>query len=207
MNWTKNIRDQISPRITGNFNLIDKTKINWDTYRRKILDQNNYTCRYCGGYYQKYLSCIPIGDLDYDVVCHLCNIVTHLNSIYYSEFKIYYSKLKQINIIRKTVDFIIKNGVIPEPIDIDDNIQDIQLSKFEFINLLKYISNNNIIDIPKQFKNYKIFFSKKLDIISLQANFQLNFLFLEDENKKTKKIIPKYNFNNSELEFIKKIFQ
>lgn len=215
MNWN-NTRESIYPKI---YNLPDNfnyKKMNWENFRKSVLKKNNFTCRYCGGYYQKYLNCICINPKNitaenYDLCCYPCYIVTHLNYGHSHEIKLYYSKTEQLDIIRKTTEYIIKNGYVPDPIEIDKNICRLQLSMMEFINILKYLNYIKNINIPNEFKNYKIFFSKNLSTIYIDANFNTTknkFMFIDYpiDQKNIKKNIPGHKFTDYEKKFIDQIF-
>ena len=112
MNWLQ-IRETLSHRCEsfrdfGHFDKFSKKD------RSKILANNNYSCRYCGGIYPKYLisTYIPYAKVS-DVACRICFLVTHLNYGFYNEIKIYYSLMSQVDIVKNTVDYIIDNNEIP----------------------------------------------------------------------------------------------
>src|SRR5437016_2958257 len=125
MNWV-NTRDNLIPCSLNFKNYGHNEKISKQT-RNMVLSKNNYTCRYCGGVYPKYLICININKKNSidsnDICCRICYIITHLNYGFFREIKLYYSELSQLEIIRKSVDFIIKNNQIPLPKDIDVNFK------------------------------------------------------------------------------------
>lgn len=202
MEWTNNIRGQIKPDI--DYFPDNSQKNNWDIFRKSILKKYNYTCRFCGGYFLKYLNCVAISDTEFDIICYPCYIITHLNYGHNNQAKLYYSELNQLDIIRKTTDHIIKNGFVPDPYILDNNIKQIPLSLLEYINILKFL-NHKKINIPPEFTGYKIFFSRKLNTVYIDANFldKPNFVEIPELNKN----IPEYKFSQPEKNFLDLIFK
>lgn len=165
MNWLQ-IRETLSHRCEsfrdfGHFDKISKKD------RSKILADNNYSCRYCGGIYPKYLmsTYIPHAKVS-DVACRMCFLVTHLNYGFYNEMKIYYSLMSQVDIVKNTVQYIIDNNEIPESNLIDKDVKTSPISILEYINIL-----NNYDTKPAILDNYKIFFSNKLNIDFIVNNY------------------------------------
>jgi hypothetical protein len=154
----------------------------------KILIENNYSCRYCGGVYYKYLmsSYIPAIKSS-DIACRLCYLITHLNNGNYSELKVYYSTMSQLDIVRKTVQSIIDNDEVPFPNIIDPNIKTSPISILEYINIL---NNYTEEPTPEILSNYKIFFSEKLNTEFINCNYGNQFI----QNSKNKE--NKNNSNN-----------
>lgn len=177
MNWLQ-IRENIKP-ICSNFKNYGHSEKFTKQLRNNILSINNYTCRYCGGVYPKYLICVKINTLNInDVCCRACYIITHLNYGLFREIKLYYSLVPQIEIIRKTVDHVINYEELPLPSDIDENILLAPFSILEFINIL-----NNNVEVPPIFNNYKIFFSKKFNIDFIINNYcNKNIMFIDENN-------------------------
>ena len=135
--------------------------------RGTILADNNYTCRYCGGVYPKYLISIYIPKAKVtDIACRLCFLISRLNYGNYNEIKLYYSEMNQLDIVKNTVEYIIANNSIPSPNLIDKNIKTSPISVLEYINIM-----NNYDDQPNELKNYKIFFSNKLNIDFILSNY------------------------------------
>lgn len=205
MNWLQP-RDIIAPRCENfrDFGHNDKFS---KSSRNKIIIDNKYSCRYCGGVYQKYLICsyIPSQKCN-DVCCRICYIITHLNYGLFQEIKLYYSEMSQVDIIKKTVDHIIENNEIPSPDKIDKNIKLTPLSLLEYINLL-----NNYNDIPDELSNYKLFFSQKMNldfIVNNYGNKMLMFIDADKINDDTDKIklddtLDKHQPTNNEIELFK----
>jgi len=170
--------------------------------RAKILLQNNYTCRYCGGYYSKYLICSYLENAKcHDVCCRMCYLITHLNYGFFNEIKLYYSELSQIDIIKKTVEYIIKNNSVPPPTDIDPNVNSLKISVLEFINIL-----NSYTEYPDAFKNYKFFFGSKMNLDFIYENYCNMFTYDNEEDVDTEKqtfLLDEHNPTNEE----KKLYQ
>lgn len=135
--------------------------------RMKILSLNNYSCRYCGGIYPKYLICCYLDDKKCnDICCRICYLITHLNYGMFREMKLYYSTVSQLDIIKNTITYIIENNDVPLPTHIDKNV------KLPPITLLEYISIlSNSTNMPKELKDYKIFFSSKLNTDFVLRNY------------------------------------
>ena len=142
-----------------------------------------------------------------EICCKICYKLTHLNLPNNAfDIKLYWSDKNQLDIIRLTVDSIIKNNKIPLPQDIDYNIKIPPISLFEFINILN--KNNNVV--PSFLSNCKLFISKKLDITFIIANYAIKSLFiddsLEESSTRSKIDIPKFILNNDDVEILNNIF-
>lgn len=182
MNWTTP-RDVLIPRCPDFKNYGHNEKVSKNE-RAKILTNNNYTCRYCGGYYVKYLICSYLEDIKgYDVCCRICYLITHLNYGFYNELKLYYSTMPQIDIIKKTVEYTINYSKIPQPTDIDPNVKTVPISLLEYINIL-----NNQTEYPEAFKNYKFFFGPKMNLDFIYENYCNLFTYDNDVDTEHNKI-------------------
>lgn len=177
MNWLTE-RDVIKPR-SENFRDFGHNDKFTKKARGDIVAKNNYTCRFCGGVYPKYLICsyITYAKCD-DVCCRACHLVTHLNAGFFREMKLYYSKVPQIEIIRKTVDFIIENDEMPLPTKIDKDVKLPPISLLEFINII-----NNNDTVPNELENYKLFFTHKLNVDFIVNNYGNKMLKFIDDKK------------------------
>jgi len=181
MNWTIP-RDTLIPRCPDFKNYGHNEKIDRKE-RGLIVVKHNYTCRYCGGYYPKYLICSYLEDIKgHDVCCRICYLITHLNYGFYNEIKLYYSELSQLDIIKKTVTYIINYSKVPSPDDIDSNVKSIPISLLEFINIL-----NNYTNYPDAFKNYKFFFGGKMNLDFIYENYCNMFTYKHNEDVDTEK--------------------
>jgi len=152
---------------------------NWRKIRQKVIKHYNNECRYCGGTYNKYLTCFDLNDqIDdhYEISCKLCNYITHLNYGFFEDITLCFSKMHQLEIVRLTVDFILKYNRIPKILEIDKHAKKINLSILEFINILIANDNKKI----KGFQNYKIFFTENLDISFLINKNSTNYMFIDD---------------------------
>lgn len=158
MNW-KNPKIILIPSISDFKVFGSKTNLA-QNIKDSIIDSNNRTCMLCGGIYKKGLICYNENDLDTIntiVACRLCYIIQHLNYDQSCEFDLFVSNINQRDIVRLTIDFIIKNNKIPEPKIIDPNLQPSKLSLIEYINL---INNNDYNDLTK---NIRLFVNKTFD--------------------------------------------
>ena len=186
MNWTKE-RDIITPKCENFRDFGHKDKFS-NNIKKSILENSNYSCRYCGGIYPKYLICTYIPSFDCnDACCRICYIITHLNFGLFHEIKLYYSSLPQLDIIRKSVDYIINNNEIPSPKNIDNDVKISPISLLEYINLL-----NCHTKTPNELLNYKIFLGNKLNMDFIFNNYSNKMpLFLNNKNK---------NKNNNDID-------
>jgi len=215
MQWKDNIRDTLKLSIID-LNSSEKCIISkkiWINIRMQVLKKYNYTCRYCGGRYQKYLQCIHLnGDnsnnnLDnLDVCCHLCYLVNNINASFNNEIELFVSKLSQLDIVRKTVDYIIKTGEIPKPNEIDKNISRVKISLYELSNLLiEYNYEDMPVYMLKFIDNCKIFFTKNTNIKFIESNIcSIKSLFDDNDKNIIKKMIDKDQVINY-YEFSKKV--
>lgn len=148
--------------------------------RADLLVKYNYTCCYCGGRYKKYLikNVINLKTDDVDVCCRLCFLLTNLNGGYHREMDIYYSHLPQLDIVRKTINHIIKNNIVPSPLDIDSKVKKTNLSVLEFINIV-----NGYQKAPFELRNYKIFFNPDLTTDFITTNFNQGYTFTNDSDE------------------------
>ena len=182
-------RDIIKP-MTGNFKYYGSNNGSaWTDIRKKKLAQYNYICRYCGGFYKKYLigyylSGDPNNKYKYDdieICCRPCYLVTHLNLGLIKELQLFKSDIPQMEIIRKTIQYVINNDKLPLPSEIDDQVHVVELSMYEFVNII--IKNNN--NLPDELSSLKLFFSPKFDITFIRANFNTQqCMFIDNESDK-----------------------
>jgi len=178
-------RGQLNPAVSDfeKFGHTHDTKIT-PLARTKILSGNKYTCRYCGGHYMKYMICTVI-DYQNDIVdscCRLCNSIRNLNicQLNGNEIDIYYSKMSQLDIVRKTVTYIVSNQMVPDVSSIDPNVQLAPISVFEYVNTLIYHkSDPKTLDI---LANYKIFFRFSLNIDFIVCNFETPVFINDNDN-------------------------
>src|SRR5690606_2473607 len=110
---------------------------------KNILIKNQSRCYFCGGFYPKYMICFKSDKDKLDTACRLCHIVTHLNHNYQNEIVLCYSKMSQLDIVRKTVDKTVELGTVPSILEVDPKAKLIDLSIYEFANIL--ISKNNVL--------------------------------------------------------------
>lgn len=189
MEWSI-INKPLIPQVVS-FNKIKHKKLS-QQQKITIIKQHSNICSSCGGIYQKYL----LIDNDNIVQCRACHIITHLNCGYIDEIIICVSPISQLDIVRKTVEYVIDNQQIPHPHDIDTNVQLVPLSIFEYANILKH--DNTL--------QYKIFFTNDLDTDFILNNYGVNITFTDyspiiPDNEP----IKTYNFTDSEIILINKI--
>ena len=203
MNWTP-ARDIIIPfcenfRDYGHHDKFSKSA------RLKIIAEGNYSCRYCGGIYPKYLMCVylPSSKCN-DVCCRICYIITHLNYGLFQEVELYYSTIPQLEIIRTTVDYIITNNDIPDPAIIDPSLQTPPISLLEYINIL-----NTSDTIPLELENYKIFFGARMNLDFIEGNYGNRMIkFIDGVGSKVEKpqTVEQHIPTQDELKLFNRIF-
>jgi hypothetical protein len=170
-------------------------KINQNVRHHTLRNMRNI-CGFCGGQYKKYLICSEFRNDTFDGLvmnCKMCYIIRHLNYGFFEEILLFRSKLTQIQIIQKTVDYIIKYNQIPNPIEIDSHIEPSIMSVIEY----------TILCNKKVKLDYKIFFSNQLDTNFITKNFVPEFQFL-DENIEEENSIE-VNVQDAEISKIGKI--
>jgi hypothetical protein len=155
----------------------------------------NYTpavCAFCGGTYKKLQKCFSDGsDITIKNLKHCCSICNSLIAFTTPQskyMKLCVSQLSQLDIIRKTVDYIIKHKTCPDIETIDDEAEEYDISCGKFIS----------DPTNKKYKNMKIFFPK-LDISKVLLNLN------EDEFDETPKIKNKYSREIRLIELMQKI--
>jgi hypothetical protein len=115
--------------------------------------------------------------------------------------------MSQLDIVKKTAEYIIDNDEVPFPNKIDPNIKTSPLSILEFIKIL-----NNYVDeeVPEILSNYKIFFSKKLNtdfILSTYGNQFIEPNDVQETNKNTKVVLNKHIPSKKELDLFKQLLK
>jgi hypothetical protein len=169
MNW--NIKRNINLSINN-----QPAKLTATSKKMHIKKSLN-TCYYCGGKYNKYLYCsiIDNNDNNITVTCKLCYMIAHIDYFVSSkEIILLYSKMDQIDIIRKTIDNIMTNYIVPFPQNIDKNVKRPKISMLEYLSVKDVLMDNN----------YKIFFTDKLNnnFISCIANANINENYMFDND-------------------------
>lgn len=208
MNWQTK-RDNLVPSC-DNFRDFGHYDKNSRAARNKILVENNYTCRFCGGVFPKYLilSYIQRAGVS-DVSCKLCYTITHLNYGLFNDIEIYYSKVSQVDIVKKTTEYIIENNDVPEPYLIDADISTVSISILEYINILNNLDSIDSTNSINELDNYKIFFTKNLNTDFVTNNYGNPFINtdINNENCQSNKInIKKHIDSQEEIDLFKKVF-
>jgi len=189
MNWTEPRHNLIISRSNINTpKLTENNEIEWTENRKAILNKYKFTCKYCGGFYKKYLYIIN-NLTSNDVCCRLCYLITHINFGFFDEMILCFSNLSQLDIVRKTVNFIIHNKKVPTIIEIDPDAKKLPISLYEFSNILSLYQFNNL---PRQMKSYKIFFSLNVNTDFIAKNYfdntlvnnsKYGYMFIDDDSE------------------------
>lgn len=139
--------------------------------RRKFIQNKNNECDFCGGKYDKYLYCYRKkgDDAAFEnllLACRLCYMINHINRGFLKECILMYSELSQKEVVRKTVEWMLENGHVPHPHQIDPSVRKLRVSLLEFITVLH---DNSYADLPDEMQNYRVFFTEQLDTTFLGA--------------------------------------
>lgn len=186
MEWF-NARDVLKPEKINFKNLFFKPTHN-DQDKNILLKKHNYTCRTCGGHYKSYLIFTYIQKENiFDLYCGACHNITHLNTGHSKCMDIYYSEMTQIDIIKNTVEYVINNNHLPQPYQLDPKVKTVQISLFEYINLMEHISDDT-------FKNYKLFFNDNFNTTFITHNYRN--MFMEENDR----LIEDVEFDEQELD-------
>ena len=129
----------------NNNNLRKYKLIIHDSYDDKYM--KNKSCDYCGGEYK------VVFLINGYKICPVCRLVSHIKYNTINNIVIIYSKLSQLDIVRKSVEYIMKKSCLPCAYDLDPSSELINLSIIEYYNI---ITNK----MPIKFNNYKIIISK-----------------------------------------------
>lgn len=172
--------------------------------RQYYLNQTDNHCQFCGGKYFKYLMC-SVYENEPHVFCRACFVLIHLNNGFHKEYCVAVSELTQKEIVRKTVDFIIKNDLIPFPHEIDHHARLVHLSSFEISNLIMYYGG-----IPEQLERFKIFFTQDFDTKFIYMNDLIKgSLFIDEVEEKDNVEIdtpPQATLTKQEESYLRKFF-
>lgn len=126
-----------------------------------VINQSNNICVYCGGKYQKLNYCIYTNKLkpkkdNIKACCHMCYLLTNFSPSNCKYVEIRQSTINQLQIIRKTVDYILQNKKMPLPREIDDHSIKININPKQYFAIGETHNDIN--------KKYKVFFTDELDI-------------------------------------------
>ena len=210
MNW--NIPRETVKANTNIFKSNPTFSNQWRNHRTCVLDKTKNTCRYCGGYYDKFLICINLNENNkmnvenYDTCCKICYTIENLNYGFFKDIKFYYSRLDQLTIVRKTVNYFLVSGKLPRPEEIDPEIKKLDLGVLEIINLML----NDAKEIYKYFPDIKVFINKDFDV-SFLKNCNKGYMFLNEQNEYIDKpkqdlTIPTIKFTDEQKQFLKNYF-
>lgn len=199
MNW-QNPRNPIQLSKVGYNKIHNPMKPNQQE-RINILKNNGYTCRSCGGTYASYLILVYIANENtYDTQCPFCNTLSKLNNGISSGIELYYSKLSQLDIIKKTVDFVIANNSIPNILTIDPDAKFVQISLLEYVNIMEHINGD-------EFKDYKIFFNNNFNITFITNNYCKDMSLFVDESSYEKSFtIDEIPLQPNEIKLLETLF-
>lgn len=193
MNWTKPLYN-LAPG-TMDYKYFGQTRkvIN----RKEIVNKYKHTCCYCGGKYEKFINCIHIKDQPV-VICRFCMIITQLNDGTFDKYNVYCSTLSQLDIVRKTVNFILSNSRIPLPNEIDPNVKTSPFSSIEYVNFL------NNLEFKSIFKSHKIFFTD-VGLNFIFSNYDINMFTSENDEENSLTEYPLYNLTSDEENVLKNL--
>ena len=133
-----------------------------------------------------------------DNLCIMCQSITEPTHQHTYSYIVCHSNISQIDIIKRTRDFVCKHNRVPLPNEIDTLVKIIKTNPYEFVKISK---------LTDYFKNFKIFFTDDLNI-KLIKTFRIFDKIIK--NKKDFELISTYSFNCDELNEIsvyKKIYK
>lgn len=199
MNWQEP-REQLQLSKIGYNKLHNPIKPNQQE-RLDILKNNKYTCRSCGGTYASYLILVYVANENaYDTQCPFCNTLTKLNNGISSGIELCYTELSQLDIIKKTVDYVIANNTTPNILMIDPDAKYVDISLLEYVNIMEHITDDN-------FKNYKIFFNNNFNITFITNNYCKGMSLFVDESSYEKSFtIDIHPLQPNEIKFLNNLF-
>ena len=120
-------------------------------------------------------------------LCVMCQTMIEPTHQHTYSYIICNSDISQLDIIKKTRDFVCKHNRVPLPNEIDTQVKIIKVNPYEFIKISK---------LTNYFKNFKIFFTDDLNI-KLIKTFRIFDKIIK--NKKDLEHIPTYSFTSDEL--------
>ena len=211
--------------LTSDINYMGRSTIgnsDWPKIRTATLNRRKNICRFCGGGYTKYMVCFHLDDDPFnnkkdnlDISCKLCYVLTHVNFGHIDDVILCHSSLSQLDIVRKTIDHIIKNKKTPTPSEIDDKVKYIPVSLMELCSIM--INNNG--SLPSELSTYKLFVTNSFDTSFVDYHQSASqsagkpYLFTEsDDEEENNNIVipiedtlPLYKIHNKEKDVIDKI--
>lgn len=129
--------------------------------RQELLKKHNYTCNFCSIKYDKYLYCIYL-DNNYHIACSLCYSI--INPNHDNNLIVCMSNMHQVDIIKNSVKFIESDGRAPKYYEIDPDSKIINISMFEFCNLIIKDRDRKLI------QDFKLFITDKTKIDHINSN-------------------------------------
>ena len=191
---------------------LDIFDIDFDDYKKK----DNQNCYFCGlDLANNSLNTYLHEEKKIVKTCCFCNIVINFKIQHIEDVLIGTSNLSQLEIIQKTIKYIIKNETFPSILDIDKDAKLVNILSYKFV---KYYSTLSEQDKSKN-RKYKIFFMGSKNIIKyankfidnkMEFNLKIEKLEKEEFNKQIInqndiKLINQYQEEfNQELNKVKK---
>lgn len=158
-----------------------------------------FPCSYCGGKFRRNMRQVIIGTKKY-TCCDMCYYITHINYGARGNLCVCYSKMSQYDIIKKTIDYIKENDIIPFFNEIDKDVKIVPISIIEYSNIL--MSKKKL---PKQMDNYKIFITQNYDTTFIDTCAYMFYNDKQDDKNEYKCNI--YTLTNNENKFIHNLFR
>lgn len=153
----------------------------FETHKQEILDKSHNVCSYCGGKYKKLSQCVfsnkskPTKS-NMVACCTFCYIVSNFSSYYIQHIEIRQSKMTQLQIIRKTSNYIFQNNCIPTPEQVDPKVEPSTILANQY-----FVMGNAYKDIAK---HHKIFIKDSLTV-SYICNIIVDYFTEEYEDVET----------------------
>lgn len=138
----------------------------WRTLRQRIMERDDWRCRFCGLRSLKWMVCDHIdGNASHNlpgnlgVNCPICDLLRHCGRAgLEGQLSLWSSRLSQVEIVRKTQAFWRENGTLPQPRKLDTRARKVADSTVGFANkLLRY----NYSELTAEERDYKGFFEPR----------------------------------------------
>lgn len=157
---------QLSVTTTWGRRTLDSHSPAWKRLRLKVLERENYRCRFCGFRAYKYMVVDHTNGKAYDnrtsnlgVNCQMCDRLRHCGLAgLHGVLTLMKSQMSQLKIVRRTRAWVKVRGRSPRPKDIDPRAKpDKGMSMIDYANVLM---SWEVGGTPPGYAGYRGFFTK-----------------------------------------------